>query len=181
MSPTRILGVLTLLLPLPAACGDDSSDGGGAGGGSRGPDARGVELTGQACENASQCFGDLADGGVLRGEAVCLDRVEDGYCTHECVADTDCCAVPGECLTDLPQVCSPFESGDRTLCFLSCEDEDIRAHERELFGDGGEIDSNLFCERRAGRDFACRSSGGGRENRKVCVPGGGGIRDAGTD
>jgi len=179
MSFTRTLGLLFVaLLPFPAACGEDSEGGGKT---DDTPDARGNELTGQACENVSECFQGLADGGVLQGEPVCLDRVEDGYCTHECVADTDCCAVPGECVTDLPQVCSPFESDDRKLCFLSCEDDDIRAHEHELFGDGGDIDANLFCQRRAGTGFICRSTGGGSQNRKVCVPGGTNIGDAGAD
>jgi hypothetical protein len=66
------------------------------------------------------------------------------------------------------------------LCFLSCEEDDIRAHEHELFGDGGTLDATLFCQRRAGAQFSCRSSGGGSQNRKVCVPGGGNV-DAGGD
>ncbi|MBM4362339.1 MAG: hypothetical protein FJ104_06635, partial [Deltaproteobacteria bacterium] len=142
-----VLG-LCLSALVPVACGDDDDSGGGGGGATADSGTRGVEQVGQACTAPTDCFADLAEGGTVRGEPVCLDRVEDGYCTHECAADTDCCAVPGECRTDLPQVCSPFESDGRKLCFLSCEDSDIREFEKELFADGGAIDSTVFCEQR---------------------------------
>jgi len=99
-----------------------------------------------------------------------MDRVPGGYCTHECQTDADCCAVPGECLTDLPQVCAPFESTGKMYCFLSCEDADIRAHETELFTDGAPLDANVFCEKRVGPSFSCRSTGGGAKNRMICSP-----------
>ncbi|HTM46133.1 MAG TPA: hypothetical protein VL137_14335, partial [Polyangiaceae bacterium] len=35
----------------------------------------------------------------------------------------------------------------------------------------GAADDQAFCQRFAGPDFICRSSGGGSMNRKVCVPG----------
>ncbi|HEX2879439.1 MAG TPA: hypothetical protein VHO25_07870 [Polyangiaceae bacterium] len=121
------------------------------------------EQTGSMCESNDDCFPGVAEGG-LRGDALCLTRVRDGYCTHTCEADDDCCAVPGECRTDWPQVCSPFESTGMMMCFLSCEAEDIA-------GDSGAADEQAFCQRYASPDFICRSSGGGTENRKICVPG----------
>jgi hypothetical protein len=94
---------------------------------------------------------------------MCLDRVEGGYCTHECEADDDCCAVEGECDEDFSQVCGPFENTGLMLCFLSCEEEDIDA--------AGADDGDAFCAEHAGPDFICRSTGGGSANRRVCVPG----------
>lgn len=123
--------------------------------------------TGAICEVAEDCFADVAEG-ELAGEAMCLDRVDDGYCTHECEVDEDCCAAEGECPLDLTQVCSPFESTGLRLCFLSCEDEDL---ERVQDLEDPPEDESEYCQRGAGSDFICRSSGGGAENRKVCVPG----------
>lgn len=52
----------------------------------------------------------------------------NGYCTHEYKDDSDCCAVTGECRTGIKQVCSPFtNTSTPKYCFLSCEEEDIRA------------------------------------------------------
>jgi hypothetical protein len=90
--------------------------------------------------------------------------VRGGYCTHTCETDANCCAVEGECKTDLPQVCSPFESDDGMMCFLSCEADDVAA-------DPDAEDDQHFCQRNASPDFICRSSGGGAANRKICVPG----------
>lgn len=84
--------------------------------------------------------------------------------------DVGCCAVAGECQTTFPQVCAPFESTGKSYCFLSCEASDIEAHESTLFSDGGAIDANLFCRERANPSFGCRSTGGGKDNRKVCTP-----------
>jgi hypothetical protein len=50
-----------------------------------------------------------------------LTRVEAGYCTHLCQADTDCCALEGECRTGLAAVCAHFESTGHRMCFLSCD------------------------------------------------------------
>jgi hypothetical protein len=150
-------------LAIGVACGsDDDGDGGGAGGTGQSP-----EQTGEACEVAAECFPEV-DHSALAGEVVCIDRVENGYCTHTCEQDADCCAVEGECDTDLLQVCSPFESMEGMHCFLSCEDEDLRPAED---GGAGEVDPDEFCQREAHPDFICRSSGGGSDNRRICVPG----------
>ena len=118
------------------SCGDDDGDG-----------------VGSACLEASQCYASVR--GRLEGEAICLDRVEGGYCTHECKNDDDCCAIPGECPNRREQVCGPFESTGLQLCFLSCEDEK---------------DGDAYCSRYAHAGFRCRSTGGGAKNRRVCVP-----------
>lgn len=130
------------------ACAEDDDDGGSP------------EMAGEACVVADECY-DSIDPTDLSGPITCLDRVENGYCTHDCQADTDCCAVPGECATPFPQVCSPFESTGQMMCFLSCEKDDIE-----------DYDADDFCRRFAHADFSCRSSGGGSANRKVCVPNG---------
>jgi hypothetical protein len=150
--------VLAGLVPIGAlsACSDDD-DGSSANGDGDGRNS--PEETGSVCESDDECFADLE----IEGEAMCLDRVRDGYCTHSCESDDDCCAVDGECLTDFAQVCSPFESAGTMMCFLSCEDEDVEAADAD--------DDQAFCQTGAGSDFICRSSGGGSNNRKVCVPG----------
>jgi hypothetical protein len=120
------------------------------------------DQVGQQCAVPGDCYPEI-DPAEIAGQIECLDRVRGGYCTHQCGDDADCCAVEGECLTDLPQVCSPFESTGLMMCFLSCEDEHV---------DGaGAADENVFCQEWASWDFICRSSGGGSDNRKVCVPG----------
>ncbi len=155
-------------------CSDDEDGGGGD---SNGPEPG---STGSGCEVADDCFPDVAEG-ELAGDAQCLDRVDGGYCTHLCESDEDCCAAAGECPDDFAQVCSPFESTGLNMCFLSCEEEDILA---AAGGAGAEApdDANEFCQRGAGPDFICRSSGGGSTNRKVCVPGDCGVgADCATD
>ncbi len=116
------------------------------------------ENTGESCEVADDCYPDI-DHQDLAGEVECLDRVPDGYCTHLCLADGDCCSVEGECESGVPQVCAPFESSTETRCFLSCEPDVL----------GGE-EENEYCQEHTHRDFLCRSTGGGSSNRKVCVP-----------
>ena len=156
----RVALVISLSVVAFAACDSDDSDSGGPGsGGSAGrpPD------TGAACEVDGDCFPDVVEG-ELQGDALCLTRVRDGYCTHTCESDDDCCAVEGECKTDLAQVCSPFESSDMQMCFLSCEDQDVDAVDDAA-------DEQAYCQRYASPDFICRSSGGGTQNRKICVPG----------
>lgn len=119
-----------------------------------------AEFAGQACDVADDCFPDVSDEDLATlGELRCLDRVPDGYCTHLCETDEDCCAVEGECKTDLAQVCAPFESTGERMCFLSCEAADI-----------GDHDEGSYCQDYAHPAFGCRSTGGGAENRKVCVP-----------
>ena len=116
------------------------------------------ENAGSSCEVADDCYDDV-DRDQIAGEIQCLDRVPGGYCTHLCTQDTDCCAVDGECETDNPQVCSPFENDTTMRCFLSCEASVI-----------GDREENEYCAEFAHEDFICRSTGGGDQNRKVCVP-----------
>lgn len=151
---------------------------------------RGFEPAGQACTSPAQCYIDrsTADGGdeagtqlAVKGTIHCETKVENGYCTHECTADTDCCAVAGECRTNVKQVCSPFTNTENPkYCFLSCEDDDIRAAVAANVDaggwDGGALDGgnaydpDTYCRQFASVHATCRSSGGGRENRKVCIP-----------
>lgn len=157
--PTLLIALFSLALGLAGGCGDDGKDGKDDGRGS-------PEQTGSECETTDDCFPDV-EHTELSGEVQCLDRVRFGYCTHTCETDDDCCAVEGECETDLRQVCSPFENSTVKRCFLSCEPEDLRR------SDGGTepIDEMEFCQNEASTDFICRSSGGGAGNRKICVPG----------
>ncbi len=103
--------------------------------------------------------------GDVQGQVACLTQLPNGYCTHTCESDSDCCAVPGECLTGFKQVCASFESTGHTYCFLSCEPSDIAAAP-----DGGTTDPTLYCQMWAGATFTCRSTGGGNQNRKFCGP-----------
>jgi hypothetical protein len=116
------------------------------------------ELVGQPCESPADCYPDV-DHSTLLGEVECLDKVEGGYCTHLCEVDDDCCAVEGECVSGFPQVCAPFENQPDKRCFLSCEDSDL-----------GDLGPDEYCQTYAHPSFGCRSTGGGSENRKVCVP-----------
>ena len=153
---------MVLFLPLVglASCSDDEGDGGD--GGNKDPDR--PDETGAACEVADDCYPDVAEG-ELQGEAVCIDRVRGGYCTHTCETDEDCCAAEGECAdSSLLEVCSPFESMEGMHCFVSCEAADVEAATDTT-------DENDFCQKKASSDFICRSSGGGNMNRKICVPG----------
>lgn len=137
------------------ACGkDDKTEAGGETGS---PDQ-----VGSACMSPADCYPNV-DHAELAGQVECLDRVPDGYCTHQCDVDEDCCAIEGECATTLPQVCAPFESTGLRMCFLSCEPADVSA--------AGSADDQAFCQEFVSPWFICRSSGGGGGNRKVCVPG----------
>jgi hypothetical protein len=140
--------VLTLGLVQQIAC---SSDEGGP------PPTN----TGQACTSVKQCYPGVKDGALL-GDAVCLDKVEGGYCTHFCTQDSDCCAAAGECSGNHAEVCGPFESTGDMYCFLSCEPDDYAATSI--------TDADVYCETYAGAAFHCRSTGGGSKNRKVCMP-----------
>lgn len=117
--------------------------------------------TGQACASADQCYPNVKEG-ELQGDAVCLDKVTGGYCTHQCTQDSDCCAAAGECTGGHAEVCGPFESTDEMYCFLSCEDADLEKTALK--------DADQYCQTYAGAGFGCRSTGGGSKNRKVCVP-----------
>ena len=116
------------------------------------------EYAGQPCDTPADCYPDV-DHSALLGEVECLDKVEDGYCTHLCESDDDCCAVEGECVSGFPQVCAPFTNETIKRCFLSCEDSDV-----------GDLGPDEYCQTYAHPSFGCRSTGGGSENRKVCVP-----------
>ncbi|MEZ4446020.1 MAG: hypothetical protein R3B72_43490 [Polyangiaceae bacterium] len=148
-----LLTALATLVVASAACGNGDGDGAGGGGLSG--------QTGQSCVVADDCFATVADRDQIPGAFQCLDRVEGGYCTHECTSDADCCSIEGECPNQAHQVCGPFESTGLMLCFISCENTDV-----------GDMDPDAYCDSYA-RDFICRSTGGGSANRKVCVPGGG--------
>jgi hypothetical protein len=140
---------LTLAFWQLAACGGSDGDGGAS------------TNTGQSCRTADQCYPNVKQGELL-GEAVCLDRVTDGYCTHHCEQDSDCCAAKGECAGDHAEVCGPFESTGELYCFVSCEDDDYAGTSID--------DADVYCQTYAGPAFHCRSTGGGSKNRKVCTP-----------
>lgn len=142
-------------------------------------DGRSPELTGSACKVAADCYHDIDAASLQGGEPVCIDKVENGYCTHKCEKDEDCCAVPGECRTGLKQVCASFENSADKYCFLSCEDSDITKAVDGGFSeagtvDGGGTDGDEYCHSNASDEFGCRSTGGGSNNRKACLPTGGG-------
>jgi hypothetical protein len=118
----------------------------------------GDEETGASCEIADDCY-DIEDRDQIVGTIECLDRVPEGYCTHTCADDLDCCMVVGECTEENPQVCAPFENDPTLRCFLSCEADVI-----------GDLEENDYCHEFASEGFICRSTGAGAENRKVCVP-----------
>ncbi|MCA9650352.1 MAG: hypothetical protein H6712_34840 [Myxococcales bacterium] len=146
-APTIVLLGLCSALVVGIACGDPDEG-----------DESSPDYAGEACVAPDECYDEVAPGD-LRGDPICLDRVEGGYCTHSCQTDADCCAVEGECRSDFPQVCAPFESTGMMMCFLSCEAADI---------DGAAPEG--FCQEEAHPAFGCRSTGGGSANRKVCVP-----------
>lgn len=136
----------------------------GACGGGGEPSPARTEYVGQSCAEPAECYPGI-DAGALRGDVECLARVPGGYCTHLCETDADCCAVPGECKTGFKQVCAPFESTGKMMCFLSCERGDLHPA-----ADGSELDDTQYCRAYASPEFGCRSTGGGSKNRKVCVP-----------
>jgi hypothetical protein len=123
-----------------------------------------VANTGQSCTTAAQCYPGVDAQTLHGGVAVCMPEFSNGYCTHHCATDADCCALPGECAANIVEVCGPFESTGEMYCFLSCEDAAVAAMNM--------TDSNAYCQRYANPDFLCRSTGGGSQNRKVCVPNG---------
>lgn len=127
------------------------------------------EHAGQRCTVAADCYPNL-DAGSVEGAVVCLDRVPNGYCTHECASDSDCCAASGECRTGIKQVCAPFESTGKKMCFLSCEDGDVTSGATASAAYDGGTDEDAYCKYFAAASSSCRSTGGGGENRKVCIP-----------
>lgn len=155
----------SLGVAVAVACGGSDSASPGSSGG---VDGRGTEQTGQECKVASDCYPGV-DAGALKGDVLCLDKVKSGYCTHLCTQDTDCCSVPGECKTGLVQVCGPFSSTNQNQCFLSCEDSDIKKAIAAQGLDAG-TSADDYCKAYASAAFGCRSTGGGKTNRKVCLP-----------
>jgi hypothetical protein len=144
-----------LAIGLALACSGGSS-------GSGGPAAGQV---GQSCSQASQCYPSIVDAASVHGQVTCLTQLQNGYCTHTCQSDADCCAVPGECVTGFGQVCASFESTGHMYCFLSCEAAAIAAAPN-----AGNTDPSAYCQDWAGATFTCRSTGGGSANRKFCGP-----------
>ena len=179
MSLSRTACVLSLAagaIALAVACSSSDTD---SPGNSTVDGGRGAEQTGQECTVPADCYSGVAggaDGGAINGEVICLDKVTNGYCTHLCAQDTDCCAATGECKTGLVQVCGPFTSTNQNQCFLSCEDADIDKAVAAQSGsfDGGVVDggsrADAYCQAFASSAFNCRSTGGGKTNRKVCLP-----------
>lgn len=166
MWKTIRLAVIAALVitPIGAGCGSDDDDSGS--GGSAGTGGR-PEQTGSSCTQAAQCYPNI-EAGALAGTVACLP-VTGGYCTHECQSDEDCCKIAGECKTNIREVCSPFESTGKKYCFLSCEDADVQR--AAVTADGSLItDGTQFCVVEASAAFTCRSTGGGVQNRQVCLP-----------
>jgi hypothetical protein len=115
--------------------------------------------TSSSCTSASQCYPGV-DAGALRGTPACLTSVGNGYCTHTCASNADCCSGPDNCAAaDIPEICGSFESSGANYCFVSCAATDLPA---------GTTDANAFCARAAGGSSTCRSSGGGTNNTKFC-------------
>lgn len=162
---TRLFAVAaTLSFALAVACGTSDSSSASVSGPA---DGGSPEQTGQTCKAATDCYPGL-EAGALKGAVQCLDRVTNGYCTHLCTTDADCCAVPGECRTGLKQVCAPFESTGQNMCFLSCEDSDLKSAPDA--GPEAGTGADAYCHAFASTAFGCRSTGGGKNNRKVCLP-----------
>jgi hypothetical protein len=157
-SHVAVLGMAVLLAGAVQCGGDDPEP----------PKNPNPEKTGQSCLDPSECYPGV-EAGALSGEIQCLS-VTNGYCTHLCNDDTDCCKVPGECRTSLRQVCSPFESTGMKMCFLSCEDADIQT--ANAADAAHTADPTAYCQTETSVAFTCRSTGGGVENRRVCLPGG---------
>jgi hypothetical protein len=173
---SSILLISAVASIIAVACGGSSSTvSGGASPADGGTGS--TELAGQTCALASDCYPGL-DAGTLLGAVQCLSKVPNGYCTHLCTKDSDCCAVSGECKTGIKQVCSPFESTGQMMCFLSCESADVSAGIATGSASGGydggttEAGSveDAYCQSYASAAFTCRSTGGGKNNRKVCSP-----------
>jgi hypothetical protein len=129
-----------------------------------GSSSGGGAQTGQSCAAASSCYPGL-DAGALIGQVACLTQLTNGYCTHTCTSDADCCRVSGECPLSFKEVCASFESSGQMYCFLSCASGDIASDP-----DAGTADANTFCTRWAGANATCRSTGGGKNNQKFCGP-----------
>ncbi|WP_394823116.1 hypothetical protein [Pendulispora albinea] len=145
ISPAAILFASIGCLLVVACSSDDKSE----------PPATATGLT---CSNANQCYVGL-DAATVKGHVVCLTQLKDGYCTHTCTSDADCCAVPGECKHG-KEVCAPVQSAEGKYCVLSCEASNLPAG----------TEATAYCQQHANPNFTCRSTGGGSDNRKFCGP-----------
>src|SRR5512141_1977082 len=149
-----VLSLLTgCLAQLGWACSSDHKNGGAPA-----PTATRPPNTGAMCTVPGDCYPGIQPT-AIKGQVECIDT-QGGYCTHQCTAEADCCAAPGECAAGLAEVCSPFESSGQNLCFVSCDASVL-----------GGLDEATYCQQNASPDFICRSSGGGSGNRKICMPG----------
>src|SRR5579859_127479 len=147
-----LVPLASLVLVAAASCSGNSSSIGA------------TAQTGQTCTTTSQCYPGL-DAAALLGQARCLTQLQNGYCTHTCQSDADCCAVAGECSNGLHEVCASFESAGTMYCFLSCAASDIAGAT-----DAATTDAAAYCQRYANASFTCRSTGGGSANRRFCGP-----------
>jgi hypothetical protein len=146
-----ILRALLLVVAI-SSCGSDSTP----------PPPAPAVTTGASCTVATTCYpGVDRDAGAIPGQITCLTKVAGGYCTHTCSTDADCRTVAGDYRTGHLEVCSPFESTADTYCLLSCEATDL--------ADAGVADPNAYCTTYATAGMSCRSSGGGSQNRKICM------------
>jgi hypothetical protein len=182
LRPLRIAFVLAAGAGIVAiACGGSDSEVGSSSGSTPDAGPRGVEPTGQECTTPSQCYDDVdggADGGAISGQVVCITKITNGYCTHTCNDDSDCCKAPGECKTGLKHVCASLENQPEKYCFLSCETEDVNAGTTAQAADGGYDGGapdggsreDAYCKAYSSTQFGCRSTGGGNKNRKACLP-----------
>jgi hypothetical protein len=115
--------------------------------------------TSSACTSAAQCYPGV-DAGALQGTPACLTTVGNGYCTHTCSSNADCCSGPDHCAAEgIKEICGSFESSGATYCFVSCATADLPA---------GTTDASAFCARTVGGSASCRSSGGGSAPTKFC-------------
>lgn len=95
----------------------------------------------RTCQGSDECV-EVVPSEV---DGVCLDKSAWGFCTWTCEADVECNDDDG-----LPMVCASFENEDDQYCFPECDE--------------------AYPDEPCPAGFACRSTGGGRNNRKVCFP-----------
>ncbi len=113
--------------------------------------------TGTICVVAEDCYPGIDH--ALLGTVFCEDKFENGYCTHTCETDEDCCKYDEECAAGLAYVCTPLSEDKTKRCWISCEASDL-----------GDADPAAHCLMFAGAGAGCRSSGGGSDNRDICAP-----------
>jgi len=97
----------------------------------------------RVCETADECVRP-SEG----GDAACLDKGGEGFCTWSCTTDADCAGADA----DWNYVCASFESSDGLYCFPACQ--------------GSESSEDDECP----GALSCRSTGGGSDNQQVCFP-----------